>query len=242
MDLRPVDVRDPGEIERAITAFAQGSNGGLIVTGSPGAAVHRGLIVALAARHRLPAVYNTRFYVTSGGLISYGPDYVDQFGRAAGYVDRILKGDKPADLPVQAPTRYELVLNLNTAKALGLAVPDTLLARTDEPTLSAEGLRHDMDPEMGFSARPMSGMPGVLVGLVNHVEALRRESPGQLVRGLRLLGPIVFAARRGGSCIMGKPLFFGDRTTAVQPRSNQSPPQISCYYNREKNREFCRFG
>jgi len=238
------------------------------VTGSPGAAVHRGLIVALAARHRLPAVYNTRFYVTSGGLISYGPDYVDQFGRAAGYVDRILKGDKPADLPVQAPTRYELVLNLNTAKALGLAVPDTLLARTDEPTLSAEGLRHDMDPEMGFSARPMSGMPGVLVGLVNHVEALRRESPGQLVRdeiagchgcplngsrapwsshrrtvrGLRLLGPIVFAARRGGSCIMGKPLFFGDRTTAVQPRSNQSPPQISCYYNREKNREFCRFG
>jgi ABC-type uncharacterized transport system substrate-binding protein len=132
VELRPVDVRDAGEIERAITAFARGSNGGLIVTGSPTAVVHRGLIVALAARHRLPAVYNTRLYATGGGLISYGPDFVDQFRRAAGYVDRILKGEKPADLPVQAPTKYELVINLKTAKALGLEVPPMLLARADE--------------------------------------------------------------------------------------------------------------
>jgi putative ABC transport system substrate-binding protein len=125
-------VRDAGEIERAITAFARGSNGGLIVTGSPAAAVHRGLIVALAARHRLPAVYNTRFYATGGGLISYGPDFVDQFRRAAGYVDRILKGEKPADLAVQQPTRYELVINLKTARALGLDVPPMVLARADE--------------------------------------------------------------------------------------------------------------
>ena len=109
VELRPIDVRDAGEIERDITAFAQGPNGGLIVTGSPAATVHRDLIVALAARHRLPAIYNSRFYVTGGGLISYGPDFVDQFRRAAGYVDRILKGEKPADLPVQAPTKYELV-------------------------------------------------------------------------------------------------------------------------------------
>jgi putative ABC transport system substrate-binding protein len=132
VELRPVDVRDAGEIERAITAFAQGSNGGLIVTGSPAAVVHRGLIVALAARHRLPAVYNTRFYATGGGLISYGPDFVDQFRRAAGYVDRILKGEKPAGLPVQQPTRYELVINLRTAKALGLDLPPMVLARADE--------------------------------------------------------------------------------------------------------------
>jgi putative ABC transport system substrate-binding protein len=130
--LRPIDVRDAGEIERAITAFAQGSNGGLIVTGSPAASVHRGLIVAPAARHRLPAVYNNRFYITSGGLIFYGPDVIDQFRRAAGYVDRILKGEKAADLPVQAPTKYELAINLKTAKALGLTVPPTLLARADE--------------------------------------------------------------------------------------------------------------
>jgi putative ABC transport system substrate-binding protein len=132
VELRPVDVRDAGEIERAITAFARGSNGGLIVTGSPAAVVHRGLIVALTARHRLPAVYNTRFYATGGGLMSYGPDFVDQFRHAAGYVDRILKGEKPADLPVQAPTKYELVINLKTAKALGLDVPPMLLARADE--------------------------------------------------------------------------------------------------------------
>jgi putative ABC transport system substrate-binding protein len=125
-------VRDAAEIQRAIAAFAQDSNSGLIVTGSPAAVVHRELIISLAARHRLPAIYNTRVYATSGGLISYGPDFVDQFRRAAGYVDRILKGEKPADLPVQAPTKYELVINLKTSKSLGLEVPDALLARADE--------------------------------------------------------------------------------------------------------------
>jgi putative tryptophan/tyrosine transport system substrate-binding protein len=132
VDLRPVDTRDPGEMERAIAAFAQGSNGGLIVTGSASASVHRKLIAALAARHRLPAVYNSHLYVDDGGLISYGADNIDQFRRAASYVDRILKGEKPADLPVQAPTKYELVVNLKTAKALGLDVPTTVLARADE--------------------------------------------------------------------------------------------------------------
>jgi putative ABC transport system substrate-binding protein len=132
VELRPVDVRDAGEIERDITAFAQGSNGGLIVTGSPGATVHRNLIIALTARHRLPAVYNSRYYVRDGGLIAYATDLVDQFRRAAGYVDRILKGEKPADLPVQAPTKYDLAINLKTAKALGLEVPPMLLARADE--------------------------------------------------------------------------------------------------------------
>jgi putative tryptophan/tyrosine transport system substrate-binding protein len=132
VDLRVADVSDAGEIERAITTFAQGSNGGLIVTGSPGALSHRTLIVALAARHRLPAVYSTRVFAVDGGLISYGPDSFDQLRRAANYVDRILKGEKPADLPVQAPTKYELVINLKTAKALGLEVPPTLLARADE--------------------------------------------------------------------------------------------------------------
>src|SRR6516162_5233311 len=132
IDLRPIDPRDPGEIEHAIAAFAHEPNGGLIVTGSSAASNHRKLIFALAARHRLPVVYNARFYVSDGGLISYGPDFVDQYRRAASYVDRILKGEKPADLPVQAPTKYELVINLKTAKALGLTVPDTLLARADE--------------------------------------------------------------------------------------------------------------
>jgi ABC-type uncharacterized transport system substrate-binding protein len=132
VELRPVDVRDAGDIERDITAFARSSNGGLIVTGSPAATVHRDLIFALAARYRLPAVYNSRFFVINGGLTSYGPDFVDQFRRAAVYVDRILKGEKPADLPVQAPTKFELVINLKTAKALGLDVPPTLLARADE--------------------------------------------------------------------------------------------------------------
>ena len=131
VELRPVDVRDAGEIERAITAFAQGANGGQIVTGSVMAAVHRDLIFTLAARHKLPAVYFGRHF-TGDGLISYGPDFVDQFRRAAGYVDRILKGEKPADLPVQAPTKYELVINLKTAKALNIEVPSTLLARADE--------------------------------------------------------------------------------------------------------------
>jgi ABC-type uncharacterized transport system substrate-binding protein len=128
----PVDVRDAGEIERAVTAFARESNGGLIVTGSAFGIVHRKLITTLAARHKLPAVYSSRFYVTAGGLISYGPDTIDPFRRAAGYVDRIFKGEKPADLPVQAPTKYELVVNLKTAKALGLDVPATVLARADE--------------------------------------------------------------------------------------------------------------
>ena len=132
VELRPVDVRDPGEIERGVTAFARGSNSGLIVASSPSAMVHRDLIIGLAARHRLPAVYSFRYYVTSGGLIAYGPDPNDPFRSAAGYVDRILRGEKPADLPVQAPTKYELVINLKTAKVLGLEVPPMLLARADE--------------------------------------------------------------------------------------------------------------
>jgi len=132
MELRPVDTRDAGEMERAITAFARGSNSGLLVTGSSSASLHRKLIIGLAAQYRLPAVYFTRFFVTAGGLISYGPDYVDQFRRAAGYVDRILKGEKPADLPVQAPTKYELVVNLKTTKALGLTIPQSVLTRADE--------------------------------------------------------------------------------------------------------------
>jgi putative ABC transport system substrate-binding protein len=132
VELSPVDVRDAGEIERAVIAFARGSNGGLIVTASALGIIHRKLITTLAAQHRLPAVYSDRLFVPGGGLISYGPDRIDQFRRAAGYVDRILKGEKPADLPVQAPTRYETVLNLKTAKALGLDVPATVLARADE--------------------------------------------------------------------------------------------------------------
>ena len=127
-----LNVRDAGEIERAVAAFARISNGGLIVTGSAMASLHRNLIVALAARHKLPAVYPARYFAAAGGLISYGPDFVDQYRRAASYVDRILKGEKPADLPVQAPTKYELVINLKTAKALGLEVPPMLLARADE--------------------------------------------------------------------------------------------------------------
>jgi putative tryptophan/tyrosine transport system substrate-binding protein len=132
MELRPVDTRDAGEIERTITAFAQGSNGGLLVTGSSSSTLHRNLIITLAARHRLPAVYFERLFVAAGGLISYGADYVDQFRRAAGYVDRILKGEKAGDLPVQTPTKYELVINLKTAKALGLDVPLSLQQRADE--------------------------------------------------------------------------------------------------------------
>jgi putative ABC transport system substrate-binding protein len=128
----PVNVRDAGEIERAVGAFARSSNGGLIVTGSALSMVHRDLIVMLAARHKLPAIYWQRFFVTDGGLISYAPDVVDQFRRAAGYIDRILKGETPADLPVQAPTKHELMINLKTARALGLDVPPTLLARADE--------------------------------------------------------------------------------------------------------------
>jgi putative ABC transport system substrate-binding protein len=132
VELRPVDVRDRGEIERAVALFAQNPNSGLIVTGSPGAGSHRDLIITLAARHRLPAVYFGRFWAAGGGLISYGPDLPDQNRRAAGYVDRILKGEKPADMPVQVATKYEMVINLKTAKALGLTVPPSLLARADE--------------------------------------------------------------------------------------------------------------
>jgi putative ABC transport system substrate-binding protein len=132
VELSPVGVRDAGEIERAITAFVRASNSALIVTPSPLALVNRELIATLAARHRLPAVYGFRYHATVGGLISYGPDSVDPYRRAAGYVDRILKGEKPAELPVQAPTKYELVINLKTAKALDLTVPPSLLGRADE--------------------------------------------------------------------------------------------------------------
>ena len=132
LELRPIDIRDAGEIERNIADFARSPNGSLIVTGSALATGHRDLIVMLAARHHLPAVYPARFFVTSGGLISYGPDRVDQYRGAAGYVDRILKGERPADLPVQAPNKFDLAINLTTAKALGLTVPPALLARADE--------------------------------------------------------------------------------------------------------------
>ena len=132
VEVSPVNVRDAGEIERALAAFGRASNSGLIVTASALATVHRNLIITLAARYKLPAVYSERTFVTAGGLISYGPDLVDQYRRAAGYVDRILKGEKPADLPVQAPTKYELSINLKTARALGLSIPPTLLARADE--------------------------------------------------------------------------------------------------------------
>jgi putative tryptophan/tyrosine transport system substrate-binding protein len=132
VELSPVDVRDAPEIERAVTAFVRSSNGGLIVTPNALATRHRDLIITLAARHRLPAVYAWRFFAADGGLISYGPDLFDQYRRAAGYVDRILRGEQPADLPVQTPTRYELVINLKTAKALGIDIPTTLLARADE--------------------------------------------------------------------------------------------------------------
>ena len=125
-------MRDASEIERGIAAVARSANGGLIVTATASAGVNRDLIITLAARHKLPAVYSNRFEVTGGGLLSYGPDRADQYRRAASYIDRILKGEKPANLPVQAPTKYELVINLKTAKALGLTVPPTLLARADE--------------------------------------------------------------------------------------------------------------
>jgi putative ABC transport system substrate-binding protein len=132
IELRPIDMRDADEIERAITAFARSSNGGLIVTSNAWGIVHRDLIITLASRHRLPVVYPFRVFITAGGLVSYGPDTIDPHRRAADYVDRILRGDKPAELPVQAPVKFELVINLKTAKALGLEVPPTLLARADE--------------------------------------------------------------------------------------------------------------
>jgi putative ABC transport system substrate-binding protein len=133
VELSAVNMRsDTDEIERAVAAFARQPNSGLILTASAGAAARRDRLISMAARHKLPAIYPYRYHVTSGGLISYGPDPVDQYRRAAGYVDRILKGENPADLPVQAPTKYDLVINLKTAKALGLEVPPTLLARADE--------------------------------------------------------------------------------------------------------------
>jgi putative tryptophan/tyrosine transport system substrate-binding protein len=132
IEVSPINMRDAGEIERAVAEFPRSANGGLIVTGSASATLHRDLIVELAARGKVPAVYYARYFVVAGGLISYGPDFADQFRRAAGYVDRILKGERPADLPVQAPTKYELVANLRTAKALGLEIPPSVLARADE--------------------------------------------------------------------------------------------------------------
>jgi putative tryptophan/tyrosine transport system substrate-binding protein len=132
MEVNPVNVRDAGEIERAVAAFARSSNGGLIVPASGSAQRHRDLIITLAARHKLPAVYWEGLFVAAGGLISYGPNEVEQYRQAAGYVDRILKGEKPADLPVQTPTKYETVINLKTAKAIGLTVPPSVLARADE--------------------------------------------------------------------------------------------------------------
>ena len=132
VEVSPINMRDAGEIERAVTDFARSPNGGLIVTAGAGSAIHGDLIITLAARHKLPAVYGDRHFVTGGGLISYGPDRVDQYRQAAGYIDRILKGDKPGDMPVQAPTKYGLAINLKTAKALSLAVPPSLLASADE--------------------------------------------------------------------------------------------------------------
>jgi putative ABC transport system substrate-binding protein len=132
VELSAVGVRDAAEIERTVAAFARSSNAGMIVTASTSAVVHRHLMTMLAARHGLPAVYPYRYFVIAGGLISYGANATDQYWRAAGYIDRILKGEKPADLPVQAPTKYELVINLKTAKALGLPVPEALVARADE--------------------------------------------------------------------------------------------------------------
>jgi putative ABC transport system substrate-binding protein len=132
VDVRAINLRDAAELERSIAAFAQAPNGGLILTASALSAVHRDLIISLAARFKLPATYQERSYVAAGGLVSYGPNFLDQHRRAASYVDRILKGEKPADLPVQAPTKYELVINLKTANALGLTVPSALLARADE--------------------------------------------------------------------------------------------------------------
>jgi putative ABC transport system substrate-binding protein len=132
VEITPVGLRDAAEIERGVAVFARGSNGGMIVTGAGPGLLHRDMIIALAGRYQLPAVYPSSLYVTSGGLISYGTDVLEQFRQGAGYVDRVLRGEKPADLPVQASTKYELVINLKTAKALGLTMPDTVLARADE--------------------------------------------------------------------------------------------------------------
>jgi putative tryptophan/tyrosine transport system substrate-binding protein len=140
MEVTPINVHDAGEIERGLAAYARVPNSGLIVVGGAVTVGHRDLIITLAARHKLPAVYYTRYLVAAGGLISYGPDVIDQYRQAAGYVDRILRGDKPADLPVQAPTKYETVINLKTAKTLGLTIPEALLATADEVISEAPGV------------------------------------------------------------------------------------------------------
>jgi putative ABC transport system substrate-binding protein len=132
LQVNAIDLHEAGEIEGAVVAFARSPNGGLIIPGSAAGRHHRDLIISLAARHKLPAVYFERHFAAAGGLITYGPNWIDQYRLAAGYVDRILKGEKPADLPVQAPTKYELVINLKTARALGLSVPQSVLARADE--------------------------------------------------------------------------------------------------------------
>jgi putative ABC transport system substrate-binding protein len=132
LEVSPINMRDAAEIERDVTAFGRAANGGLIMTASALSAVHRDRIVALAARHKLPAIYHTRFFVAGGGLASYGADFVEQYRRAAGYVDRILKGEKPAEMPVLAPNKYELAVNLKTAKSLGINIPESILARADE--------------------------------------------------------------------------------------------------------------
>jgi putative tryptophan/tyrosine transport system substrate-binding protein len=132
IEVRPVSIREPTEIEQAIATFASSPNGGMVLTASALSSIHHNLIISLAARHKLPAVYVEKYYVADGGLISFGADFIDQYRRAAEYVDRILRGEKPADLPVQAPTKYELAINLNTAKALGLELPASVLARADE--------------------------------------------------------------------------------------------------------------
>ena len=132
IEINPVSLRDPGEIERGVTAFAASPNGGLIITAAPLGTLHRKLNIALAARHKLPAIYSSRFFAAEGGLVYYGPDLTDQYRRAAGYIDRILKGEKPANLAVQAPTKYEMAINLKTASALGITVPPTLLNRAHE--------------------------------------------------------------------------------------------------------------
>ena len=188
VELRPVGVGDASEIERAVTAFAQAANnGGLIVTASAPAIKHRDLIIALATRHRLPAVYSARFFVTGGGLISYGPDGIEPYRQAAGYVDRILKGEKPADLPVQAPTKYELVINLKTAKALGLIVPQTVLANdvnkrevqneTSSPSISAYGGRCRCAAR-SFSHRECTGLSDQADPLDHRLSGRRRRRHG----------------------------------------------------------------
>jgi putative ABC transport system substrate-binding protein len=175
VEVIPINVRDARAVERAVTAFALSGNGGLIVTASALAQVHRDLIIMLAARYKLPAVYSTRFYVTGGGLVSYGADFVDQYRRAATYVDRILKGEKPAGLPVQAPTKYELVINLKTAKALGIAVPQTLLAEDiSAASISASSGRSASARAIASWRRviPASLRPPSLLPLASYVDKI----------------------------------------------------------------------